>query len=823
MHIHKAWYGPKGGHALLSSTEPSLQAVFRQAAWLTDLPGTVPTGLHWQPYFRTAIHDGYFVLVHTRSSRDTTRAGMVDSVAAFIPLPELAHIPDILKLGENLRESHESDDRTPFVPVAQAAPASANAHHPLLLEMANALISATQRPVIHIGQVGFDDIMLDLLQVVPPQLRREVLFSLSFTPEDTGASVAVAVPKELASRYPQGQVLLASSEPPSPGVAALLNMPEARPLLDFGEAAAFDLQSASSLILLQQSFRLWENQAGVGDAISLVRLLAAKSGDSERASHIRKIALDRLTHTSGRWTPGDVLSMRNLQLERFDTSALTAAVKAWVRERASHAATTEEDCHLFGQAVRGAAQQKWWNTYVNSGYESAINANGLSIGALAWETIQKVPGSLEPVLAFFDTKGHLQALSSTVPDVMPAAVADAVAQESVKRGAWQLCGIALAAAHSAPNALSAVLKLAPPISFRRIAIASALSRASPSESIAVALCEDIEEVTAIAANIVNGSPSLLREFDWTSPVWFDILDIAVASSRYVATAVPDRLQGLQTLIQRGEGSERIWGPLARAGLADLSKAVNRSDAWSLIPGALSPAVLGLTTKGWIAALQDGTAAVGTLEEPLRSEAISALNNSTLIASLAQKFPTLFINVINTLYPQSDYDCVTLLDSLARAPALRLASAPATAIGRLIQNHFWRSAAARAASYGRLRDDFWPMCRECISVMGWWDSFPLSLRMGKPVQIHREDAWQMFEETLAELYPLGPTHDEFWSRSGGNNNQLSSEGNGVAQWHRCLKHVREGKGTSASNLLRNALRDFRENAVLQVLRDSRVLE
>jgi len=89
MLIHKAWYGPKGGHSLLSSTEPALHQVFRQAAWLTDLPGTLPGGLEWEPYFRAGIRDGYYVLVHTRSSQDTSRAGMVDSVAAFIQIDEL--------------------------------------------------------------------------------------------------------------------------------------------------------------------------------------------------------------------------------------------------------------------------------------------------------------------------------------------------------------------------------------------------------------------------------------------------------------------------------------------------------------------------------------------------------------------------------------------------------------------------------------------------------------------------------------------------------------------------------------------------------------
>jgi hypothetical protein len=748
---------------------------------------------------------------------------MVDSVAAFIALTELPHIPDLRALADNLRESHDSEDRTPFVPNAQAAAAPTNVHHSILLEMANALISAKQQPVIHIGQAGFDDIMLDLLQVVPKQLRHEVLFSLSFSPEDTGASVAVAVPKELVSRYPQRQMLSASGEPPGTGVAALLNMPEGRPLLDFGEAAAFDLQSANSLMLLEQAFRLWESPAEVGDAIRLVRLLAARSGDSQRASDVRKIALDRLTSTSERWTPTDVLSMRNLQLERFDSGTLTAVVEAWVRKHANQAAKTEDDCHLFDQAARGAAQQKWWNTHVHAGYSYAIKVNSAGISALAWETIEKLPEGLEPVLAFFYAESQLQALATTVPAVLPPAVADAVAQESAKRGAWQLCGIALAAAHAPLQALSAVLKHAPPNGSRRIAIESALLRASPSDRIAIALSEDIGEVTALAADVVAGDPNLLQKFDWTSPVWFDILDKAAVKNEKAASEVPNRLQGLQALIQRGEGSARFWGPLARTSLADLSHVVNRGDAWRLVPEALAIAVLELTAKGWLVALLNGTGSIEALEEPLRSEVRSALKGNTLMASLAQKSPSLFINVINELYPQSDFECVTLLDSLAYAPNFSLAPTPATGLGKLIRDRYWKSAATGAARYGRSRDDFLPVCRECLSIMATWDIMALSWRVGKPVQIPADEAWQMLEETLVELYPHGPTHNEFWSRSGGKDEQLTSGGNGVAQWHRCIKQVRSGHGPVASNLLRTALRDFGENPVLRALRDSHAIE
>lgn len=302
-------------------------------------------------------------------------------------------------------------------------------------------------------------------------------------------------------------------------------------------------------------------------------------------------------------------------------------------------------------------------------------------------------------------------MTRTVPAVLPSAVAAAVAQESAKRGAWQLCGVALAAAHAPPQALSAVLKHSPPNGSRRVAIESALSMASPSDRVAIAVREDIEEVTALAADEVTGDPILLRKFDWTSPAWFDILDKAAARSRNAAAEVPDRLQGLQALIQRGERSDRVWGPLARAGLADLSHVANRADAWKLIPGALAAAVLGLTAKGWLAGLVDGTINIDGLEEPLRIEVSSALKGNTLMASLAQNSLALFINIIDELHPQSDYECVTLLDSLACDPDCRLAPAP-----KLIRNRYWKSAAARAAGYGRSRDDFLPLCSECLSTM-----------------------------------------------------------------------------------------------------------
>ncbi|ADX44952.1 hypothetical protein Acav_1030 [Paracidovorax avenae ATCC 19860] len=821
MRVHKAWYGPKGGHALLHCTNPSLQGVCRQAAWLTDLPGTAPAGLAWAPYFRTGIQQDYFVLVHTRPSQASDRAGMVDSVAAFVPLNELAQVPDMRALAANVRESHESQSQEPFDAI-EIAREPTGSPQPMLLSIADALIAAATRPVVHVGQDGFDDIMLDLLQLVPPQLRRQVLFSLSFAPGEPGEPFAIAAPRELASRFAPAQVLKPSGTGPTMRVAALLNMPEGRPLLEFGEQAGFDLQSPSALVLLDRAFELWTAETSVDNAIILVRLLAAKSSDAPIARQLRAAALERLTATADQWKPSDVLSMRNLPLERFDSVTLAEALQDWVAHRAgSVRAPLPEDQQLLRQASSAAAQQDWWNRRAQDGFAVASKASPAAVSSLAWDTMANSPQDIEPVLSFLDEQKLLIALTENAPATLPAPVAESLAQVSARRQAWGLCGAALAAAHAPSKALSEVLKLATTKSALREAIEFALKKSTPAELVELAVRKDIEEVTALAANAVVSCPNLIGDFDWASPVWFDILQRVADKRRTAAAEVPNRVKGIQSIIEAGEKSKRVWAPLVSTGLADLSKVPNRANAWALIPTDFQSKALSLTASGWVASLLDGTAPMASLEEPLGAEVRVMLRHSDVLATVAQKHPVLFISIINEVHPRSDHDCVGLLDSLAGART-RLASGPAAAIGTLIRDRFWRSAASRAASLAQTRDQFLAVCKECLNVMSFWDSFPLYLRIGKAVEIRPDEAWQMFEETLTRLYPGGPTDQEIWSRSGGNNEDLEWKGNGVAQWHRCLKQVRSGNGPRSSKLLDTSLRDFGGNPVLQVLRDSRAL-
>jgi len=89
-----------------------------------------------------------------------------------------------------------------------------------------------------------------------------------------------------------------------------------------------------------------------------------------------------------------------------------------------------------------------------------------------------------------------------------------------------------------------------------------------------------------------------------------------------------------------------------------------------------------------------------------------------------------------------------------------------------------------------------------------DNFPLALYPGdnKTVaapngadgQVFTDDNWwRTAEDVASELYPLGPTDAEVWSRAGGDLSRLKAGLSGRASWHAALRFLRLGGGGSIS--------------------------
>ena len=71
--------------------------------------------------------------------------------------------------------------------------------------------------------------------------------------------------------------------------------------------------------------------------------------------------------------------------------------------------------------------------------------------------------------------------------------------------------------------------------------------------------------------------------------------------------------------------------------------------------------------------------------------------------------------------------------------------------------------------------------------------------------------------MVELYPTGPSHNEIWSRAGGDLSALSASGNGRAAWHAALRMLSKGgggPGITLNALINAALEDFPGNSQLR---------
>ena len=147
---------------------------------------------------------------------------------------------------------------------------------------------------------------------------------------------------------------------------------------------------------------------------------------------------------------------------------------------------------------------------------------------------------------------------------------------------------------------------------------------------------------------------------------------------------------------------------------------------------------------------------------------------------------------------------------ARERSLSVSDAEAS--GRLVLNRRWAHAADELARLYRAgRGEFKPALRVCCSLLNLWTRFLLDL-----APLSYEEKWELIEDTVTELYPSGPDHEDLWDRAGGRSGDLQHNGIGRARWHHALGQIRRGKGLPVDKLLREMRRDFPYNDKLRYL-------
>lgn len=821
MRIHHAVFGPSRGHAFLQCTTESLEETFRGLAWMTDLPQTVPAGVSWKPFFRLVVVEEAFLLIHTRPVDNATRSGMVLSRAAIIPVSQACDINDLRPIAEVLQTSWERNDTLAPIEVAQMlAPEEPKELLSLGVIISEGLVGNQQRPLVIVGQTGFDEAMFDLWERVPCSFRKQLSFGLSFGHDDVRDLSVVCTPPELASRWDSQQILDTSQTPSiSIQTSALLGLPAAGSVSSFAQETEISLSSTAAVALAVRAAQLWNSGTRPTDWVNLLRILTERGGAGASALRIKSTAVDRLVASFDRWTAQDVLTLRNLDIEFIKNhEGVSDAISRWLTDNIAYI----NESHLYEIILSWTTHKPkpLWVNAVASALQSILSNsedNQIKLVLVLWKVFAKVPDLCSRTLSLLNSAPTSETLLlRSAPTSVDILVADSLIPTVTSRGWWALGGVLLAQSRSPKDALDEAIKIRPESKqSRRVLYANALSYASDQVLVETAVMSKDETAISVAAEATIRSPATLSAFNWLDKAWFQLLDEAIRNSAEIVDALKDTASGLGQTVAAGIADAFVWRTIARSSLANLLEVPGRARAWALIPSPSLESIAVVTAQCWLNRYEDGTVSVQDLEPELAAAVRNVVTTRGYMTEVIRREPASLPRYFDDFPFSSEREAEFFLTEL-QSQTSALSESAAVAFGKSVREHSWSRIASRAAYALRNRPDFRPMVSECLDQLSFLDKLWVTFQLGVPLHLAEDDAWAALESEAVSMYPRGPHDRELWSRSGGRNEDLVFESTGRATWHRCLRDLRSGMLPGVEALIRAMLEDFAHSDTLRQL-------
>ena len=835
MLLQQAIYGDDGGgHALLASSAGG--AAFRQLAGRTDLPGTAPPGVPWDPYMSGFAHQGTFVVVKTFPDPDASRGGMVFAHALFLPLDEAANLADLravtdLLFARPVRPSVlEAIDLVP-------PPGHGISDEPPegLAALAEALVAREGRaPVVWAGQHGFTEALLWLWARLWPEIRRTFSFRLSFGPQDCqdAPPAVVCTPRLLESRWAGYRLVDPNRSPTAKGSEAagyLLGASGGERLDALRKDLGARLTRISELGLLEQCWRYaTAAPASADERLALVRLLARLSPASDGGLEIKHRALTLLAESVPRMGATQVRALRNVDLAAFpEESHLWEALAEWVVCGVSAPAGSAPDVEVVLVDATAGRALPAWRAAILAGFDRAAAAGGPAFAAALWSWWTRHPALVTALADRLPEGLELEdSLAEACPASLGGAVAEAVLRFAAGRRWLRLHGETAAAAFETAGAVERQLSVdRDPASLdglRRV-----FSRSRGEDVLASALRWDDSRLVVFAAEACVAEPEFLGRADAGNRTWRTVFAAAIEREPSVWKALPDPTTLLAQLLELAAAQEplpsSLWTSLAKTPLGDLTKHPGRSTLWLGLPTEASVPLLAATADGWLARFAANPDFEPNPEPELRREVLDASRVERFLGRSARgrvaEGTELFLHFHDLLEPRF----LAWLDTLVSVTsASRSVPVPdATSIGRVARQRGWRRAASRIAELV-IRDgraDLRPALHESYPLLSLWERIGL-LRSGvwEIPQPSAEELWQLLEQEAVELYPKGPEEHSLWYRAGGSAGALRHDGTGHERWGAALQSLRHGGGgdVTPARLLDVMRNDYRHNERLSWL-------
>ena len=811
MQIEQALYGEyRGAHSLLAASgddEVSVEIVQR-----LDLPDTAPPGVEWSPFLRGFPYRDRYVLSRTFRDTGASRGGMVFSHTFLARLDEIVETADLRPLLELFATS---DRQRPDAATVELVHTEAQLPYASdLMGAAEALGMNGKLPVVRLGHIGFDDLVVALWARLLPGIRRGFAFRLSFDPHDlveTPVPALVCTPQSMAVRWSDYPVIrsVSTGKPASLAAATLSGHGKTTLLLEFMQELGLEPDTFGDLRLVEQAYLLNIGEPTLERRIGAVRLIETLSPDSRAGEKGKKVILRRLCDLVPAARAEEVMLLRNLQLSVFPSpSRVWEALKTWATENSFLQDQDVDMLSVLADATTSTAAVHEWRTAVLDGLAVAADSRESFFFDAFWRWLQIRP---EIVAAFFHhipaKAGVEERLVVAMSRKLDKRAAETLAALALSRGWFVMHGAVMSAVCDPLEAVRRQVAVDADKSNVE-GLRAALRGAMPSEIVECALKIDDPRVPALAAEVVAKKPAMLVDVDFSGlnaqAIWREALAIDSNSWRGPAGPATAFHMILDGLLDNGEADRGLIDRLSSTPLADLGGYPRRLEVWPRIAGASRHNILAATANGWLwSASSTGVPFVP--EDTLQS---AILENDEFDPTLDELMPDRISAVVGIVSVLDGYDerrFLGLIDNMTLRTS-SLTRSDAEAIGRLILEREWENAAADIVGrYETGRQDLRPALSTCYGMIGFWDRYTLNLEA-----VSESEKWQFLESLVTELYPGGPDDQGLWERAGGKDADLPSKGDGRMRWGKAMRDMRNGKGPTPSALLADMMVDFPNN-------------
>lgn len=828
--IQQAYYGEfRGGHDLLATSAP--QADFaRDLKWLTDRPsaGTVA----WVPYVSGFPWGEFYVVMRTfpAPARTGSRGGFVFTHAIFLPHSTASAAGDLRTVQSLLLDTIPTDVSAVLPTLKPPCPGPPPIFGPDQRVRAAARLLLNRvpggRPVIWMGQDGFDALIARLWAGLWPEARLALSFRISLDPNDAerGSPTLLCTPLISRTRWTGFPVvdLKEVADTPTPAELLISGEPSViRPhIAEFGVhtaaiTAAHQVQIAVGLLgkleeLLPEDSRL------------LVRLLAAINNDPTVAQDAKFRAVGKLANHVAAADGEFVATLRNLDDSAFPDhlQPLASGVTQWT---VTHLLS---DPQRILNWVAETSAHDWWRSAVKKGLTQAIHHWAPGTAPALWAGLATGVPAARVVLTTIPTAtgaaSRLAELAHTCPHNLPADVANELARGARTLRAVELLAAATDAGHGLEVAVDVLLEP----EWKDVAVEGLrvlAARRGPAALVALAVTRALEPLVSMVGELVAAEPSLRRGLDPRQAGWRKIWLHSVAAGAAPWDGIQNATQVRNALLDAildGEAVDTVLlAHVARTERGDLGDFPRQAEVWAAPAFPAREVFLAITAAAWI-----NRFAAAPETTPLPHEAVLAHLHQTA-GRLFDADGVLSRNMrvaVEAFARIPGWQETHLLEWLKqqRPRISLLAMEDGLRLGDLVATQQWTRAARELFTLRRSSPSLRAAAQQCSSLLPVFDWLRLSLESSDVRDLDVNAWYDALFDFVLQNYQGGPDEERIWRRAGGNLSYL--EGSSPRErWRSALHQLRTGRSGAASvtRLLEEMLHDLRGNSDLNVLYES----